>query len=211
MSKQIKKKVPANIRRALRPIASAINYYRTSPDHKQLRMQIVKLEEPPAQTPISPGYSIRTYRESDNVAWINIVQSAFGEKLTEPPERILNEILNNPEFDPESFLLAIHDDEPVGAVMALTVPVGEIKVGYINLLAVIPNQQGKQLGKTLTLEALRYFRKKKLRSVLLDTDDFRLGAIKTYLDIGFQPVYINWEHEKRWKAVLKELQNKRRP
>ena len=209
MSKQIKRKMPARIRRALRPIASAINYYRTSPNHKQLRMQITKIEDLPDKTPL-PGYSTRTYRKGDDASWINILQEAFGEKLMEPPEKILNEILKKPDFDPESFLLAIFEDEPVGTVVALTVPVGETKVGYINLLSVVPTHQGKRLGKVLTLEALRYFKRKGLESVLLDTDDFRLGAIKTYLDLGFKPVYINREHKKRWAAILKELQSSKR-
>jgi len=205
MTNQMKKKVPLRIRHIIRPLISTIYYYKPSPEHRQLRMQITKLQNLPNRTPPPTGYAIRTFQRDDETAWVNIIKAAFGKKLTDSPERILNNILTKPDFDPKSFFLAIHNNEPVGAIIALTITTDSTELGYINLVAVIPSHQGKQLGKTLTLEALHYFKKQGLQTVILDTDDFRLKAIKTYLNLGFKPVYINREHKQRWSKILKEI------
>jgi hypothetical protein len=46
--------------------------------------------------------------------------------------------------------------------------------------------------------------------VLLETDDFRLAAIKSYLGLGFVPVYRTDaaradDHEARWSAIFATL------
>ena len=53
---------------------------------------------------------------------------------------------------------------------------------------------GKNLGYSLSLAALNYFRKKGIKEVFLYTDDFRLPAIKTYLKLGFKPVILDKFH-----------------
>jgi mycothiol synthase len=204
----MRKKLPARIRQILKPVISTIFYYTPNADYRQLRMQITQLDNLPNQTPPPTRYAIRTYHKGDETAWINIIRSAFGEKFADDPEIVLNDILNKPGFDPESFFIAAYNGEPVGAAIALTVPNGPTNVGYINLVAVRPEHQGKQLGKILTLAALYYFKKNGPKTAILDTDDYRLQAIKTYLALGFTPVYLNREHKKRWVKVIKEINKK---
>ena len=40
---------------------------------------------------------------------------------------------------------------------------------------------------------------------MLDTDDFRLPAIKNYLNLGFVPVYVGENHGERWRIIFKKL------
>ena len=40
---------------------------------------------------------------------------------------------------------------------------------------------------------------------MLDTDDFRLPAIKNYLNLGFVPVYAGESHLLRWQSIFKKL------
>ncbi len=39
----------------------------------------------------------------------------------------------------------------------------------------------------------------------LCTDDWRLPAVKTYLNLGFEPEIIHESHPARWKAVFETL------
>jgi len=73
---------------------------------------------------------------------------------------------------------------------------------------VTPGHQGKGLGHVLVLHVLDYFRKKGFREAILDTDDFRLPAIKTYLKLGFDPVHIGENHRRRWEIVKHKLGTK---
>jgi mycothiol synthase len=69
----------------------------------------------------------------------------------------------------------------------------------------MPEHQGKQLGLVLVLHVLDYFKKKGFREAILDTDDFRLPAIRTYLKLGFEPVYIGENHRRRWELIMHKL------
>ena len=52
---------------------------------------------------------------------------------------------------------------------------------------------------------LHYFRKRDIVSVTLDTDDFRLPAIKNYLNLGFVPDYLRENHVLRWENIFEKL------
>ena len=80
--------------------------------------------------------------------------------------------------------------------------------GYVHMVKAIPAERGKGLGQAMAQYALRIFEQRGIETVILTTDDFRLPAIKTYLDAGFLPV-VHGERDseinRRWDAVLENL------
>ena len=151
------------------------------------------------------GYAIRTYRKGDDPEWIRIIQEAFGENLAEAPEVTLKNILIKPDFEIQSLFFATCKDNPIGTACAVTLLSGNVKTGYLHMVAVSPQHQGKKIGRALTVAALKFFKEKGIRRVILDTDDFRIQAIKTYRNIGFKPVYFDQNHKKRWAKILKAI------
>jgi len=97
----------------------------------------------------------------------------------------------------------------VGTACAWRQSVDEGKVGYVHMLGVVPEHQGKGLGYALVLCTLHFFKDRGFQEAVLDTDDFRLPAIKTYLNLGFEPVYVDEGHLSRWKTVLAKLEEAR--
>jgi mycothiol synthase len=158
---------------------------------------------------VPSSYQIRTYRRGDGENWIKIIKCSFGENFPADINQILDDTINSQEFDPTGLFFITYHDQPVGTVFARQQFSEGHKVGYIHMLGVIPQHQGKGLGRLLTLCALRYFRKKGFREVILDTDDFRISAIKTYLGLGFEPVYLERSHRRRWKAVFEKINSAR--
>lgn len=80
--------------------------------------------------------------------------------------------------------------------------------GYIHMVRAKDCERGKGLGHIMAEYALQIFKERGVDKVILTTDDFRLPAIKTYLDAGFLPVvYGNEDSEinRRWDEVLKNL------
>lgn len=76
------------------------------------------------------------------------------------------------------------------------------------MVQAMDSERGKGLGHAMANLAIAVFRERGLEEAILTTDDWRLPAIKTYLDAGFLPViYETPEHdmEKRWDEVLKQL------
>jgi len=39
----------------------------------------------------------------------------------------------------------------------------------------------------------------------LETDDYRLPAIKTYLNLGFEPLLVHENQRDRWRNILSAL------
>lgn len=77
--------------------------------------------------------------------------------------------------------------------------------GYIHMVAALPECRGKGIGHAMLSHALQMLEARGCGVMTLTTDDFRLAAIKTYLDAGFLPVL--WadpesDMRARWDAVI---------
>lgn len=169
----------------------------------QLTMIRQNLENlPPLQC--SNGYYIRTYRKGDEVHWARIMDTAFVNQDRTAQDTYAN-VISQPDFDPNGFFFAIYEHLPIGTACAWRRCFRGEQVGYIDMLAVLPEHTGHKLGKWLTLFLLHYFKTQALTCVVLDTDDFRLPAIKNYLNLGFVPMFIRENHRLRWQNVFEKL------
>ena len=170
---------------------------------RQLRMVRPDLDNLP-KLELPPGYDMRTYREGDEVHWANIISDSFGGKQR-TAEDTRNEITGQERFVPDGFYFATHDGTPVGTACAWRQTVDETEVGYVHMVGVASAHTGHKLGKWVSLAVLIYFRDYGFRCAMLDTDDFRIPAIKTYLNLGFVPVYIEDGQPKRWQVIFEKL------
>ena len=169
----------------------------------QLRMVRHDLENLPMfQCP--DNYHIRTYRKGDEAHWALIMDKAFVDRGRTVQDTYDN-VINQPNFDPNGFCFVVHKNIPIGTACGWNRSTDGKQVGYIDMLAVLPEHTGHKLGKWLTLFLLYYFRTQHATSVMLDTDDFRLPAIKNYLNLGFAPMYLRENHAQRWQNIFEEL------
>lgn len=171
---------------------------------RQLRMVRPHLDALP-ELRLPTGYGMRAYREGDEVYWAHIISDSFGgrERTSEDTE---NEITSRDVFVPAGFYFATYQDIPVGTACAWRQSVDETDVGYVHMVGVVSEHTGHKLGKWVSLAVLIYFRENGFRCAMLDTDDFRLPAIKTYLNLGFVPVYVEAGQQERWDAIFERLE-----
>ena len=170
---------------------------------RQLRMVRPNLKDlPELQLPV--GYDIRTYRQGDEVHWARIISDSFGgrERTSQDTQ---NEITSRDVFVPEGLYFATHHGTPVGTACAWRQSVDEKDVGYVHMVGVVAEHTGHKLGKWVSLAVLQYFRDNGFISAMLDTDDFRTPAIKTYLNLGFIPVYVEEGQSERWRKIFENL------
>ena len=169
----------------------------------QLRMIRHSLENlPTLQCP--DGYYIRTYRQGDEAYWARIMDRVFVDQGRTAQDTYAD-VISQSNFDPDGFCFVIHKDVPIGTACAWKKSLRGKSIGYIDMLAVLPEHTGHRLGKWLTVFLLHYFKTQSMVSVMLDTDDFRLPAIKNYLNLGFVPVYAGENHLRRWQSIFKKL------
>ena len=171
---------------------------------RQLRMVRPNLEDlPELELPV--GYGMRTYRTGDEVHWARIISDSFGgtERTAQDTE---NEITGRDVFVPDGLYFATHQGVPVGTACAWRQSVDEKDVGYVHMVGVVAEHTGHKLGKWVSLAVLCYFRDNNFKCSMLDTDDFRIPAIKTYLNLGFIPVYVEQGQPERWRNIFKKLE-----
>jgi mycothiol synthase len=73
------------------------------------------------------------------------------------------------------------------------------------MVGVVAEHTGHKLGKWVSLAVLIYFRDNGFKCSMLDTDDFRVPAVKTYLNLGFVPVYVEAGQPERWQKIFEKL------
>lgn len=167
----------------------------------QLRMEKDDLEKVPA-IPVPDGYTVRHYRQGDEVGLARVYPAAaLG---NETVEAIRANILNHPCFSPERLFVAECQGEIVGTAAAWISP-DDPTAGYLHMVGVLPAHQGKRLGAVLIIATIHYTRNEGLRCQRLDTDDWRDAALRLYLDLGYRPVYTDDTHAERWAALAQRL------
>jgi tRNA-Thr(GGU) m(6)t(6)A37 methyltransferase TsaA len=176
-----------------------------APPLPQLRMRRLDLAGLP-ELQVPAGYAIRTHRPGDEAAWAAIMDSGVRRSAGDWTADLCREKLTGrPQFDPAGLFFAVHEGRPVGSTCAWTRAPGETEEGSLHMVCVLPEHRGHRLGYWLSVAVLHYFADRGFRRVWLDTDDFRLAAIRTYLELGFQPEHIHPGDAERWLLVLAKL------
>jgi len=67
------------------------------------------------------------------------------------------------------------------------------------------SERGRRLGEVVTRRVLVHFADSGLDQAVLETDDFRLPAVRTYLRLGFVPEPRVAGDPIRWSKVLRKL------
>ena len=168
----------------------------------QLQMRRLNLEGL-GEVSLPDGYEIRTYREGDDAAWAEIVNRSLGDGWN--AERCRRDLTGCPQFRPDGLFFATWEGKPIGTTCAWTGSIDETQVGQVHMVGIVPEHRGKRLGYALCLSVLRFFKENRFQHARLSTDDFRLPAIKTYLNLGFEPHYADDDHKSRWDAIHAKL------
>ncbi len=159
------------------------------------------------------GYSFESFdgKEAQVADWLAICRHGLLPD-TPPPsgeyrDWYVSSIQSYPDLLPtrDLFFVLSPDGERVATSAAVLHPRGE---GYIHMVAALPACRGLGIGHAMLSRALAELSARGATHMTLTTDDFRLAAIKTYLDAGFRPVL--WhdpesDMRERWDAVIAGL------
>jgi len=170
----------------------------------QLCMRRPTLDDLP-EIVLADGYSLRASREGDGRHWARILREAFRDESFDE-SRFDREMKAHPAYRPERiFFVCAPGGLPCGTASAYRQEQFGKDTGYLHWIGVCPAHRGKRLGEAASLAALHRFRFEGLSAAVLQTDDFRLAAIKTYLRLGFLPLVQHESHPARWAAVRAEV------
>lgn len=150
-------------------------------------------------------YALRTCREGDGVHWARILNESFGGERT--VDDFVATMVNQPCYRPDRlFFICAPDGLPCATAGAYRFDPWGPQTGYLHYVGVCPGHQGRRLGYAVSLAVLHKFREEGCADAVLQTDDFRLPAIKTYLRLGFHPYIVDDGQPARWATVLANLE-----
>ncbi len=118
--------------------------------------------------------------------------STFNDRITNDPNINIYE---------DVFFLD-HNGEHIGTVPAFYN--AEHNIGDMHMVGIRTDYRGNGLAKYLNFITLKHLLPKGVRYIVLTTDEWRKGAVKSYLSGGFLPVEYDEGMEERWAAVLEE-------
>jgi len=168
----------------------------------QLLMRRHGLDDLPPLPELPEGFDLREYGEGDLDALATVLQSAFAnENWT--PQQVRAKLVDAP--DVTKTLVIAREGRPVATTSVRVLPDRFPGSGYVHWVAVDPAYQGQKLGYAIVLAALYEFRRMGLDDAVLETDDDRLAAIKTYQNLGFRPEHRNALHIERWAKITSDL------
>ena len=158
-----------------------------------------------AEHPVPEGFFVRKFRPGEERIWVEINKCGiFGPDVG--MDGWENSVLKIAGLVPERDILFATraDDVPVAT---LTAYVRDDGFGAIHMVSARESVRGRGIGKALLSAGM-----KRLREAVppppitrLSTDDWRLPAIKCYLDAGFRPVAVSEDMPGRWRKVFAAL------
>jgi mycothiol synthase len=148
------------------------------------------------------GYTWRACRAGEEGAWTAVLNGC-GELGHWDAARVEQVMARGIACERIRFLCA--GDAPVATACVSLRPGHEGTAAEIGWVAVLPAHQGRRLGAQATLAACHAARALGFAEVFLLTDDHRLPAIKTYLNLGFEPDSWHESHPARWVAIYQAL------
>ena len=181
---------------------NAVNIFETikSKNVRQLKM-VWPINKKPKQIPLPNGYLIRNYRNGDNKKYIQLMCRAG---FTQWSDKNITNILQ--KSFPEGLFFIIH--KKTGNIVATAVAQNNFSPnfsGELGWVACDPAHRGKKLGYIVCCAVLKKLIDYGYTDIYLLTDDYRLPAIKTYLNLGFKPCITEPNMKQRWETVYKNL------
>lgn len=178
---------------------------------KQLKM--LRPSAPVKPRSLPAGYTFSLYGGTDEEVkdWLDICR--HGLLPEEPPpsgeyrDWFRSTVLDYADLRPFEDVIFVKDPEGRRVATICAVKHGE-EQGYIHMVAAHPDCRGRGIGHAMLAYALELLEARGCTYAILTTDDFRLPAVKGYLDAGFLPVL--WADDEsdmrgRWDAVIAAL------
>ncbi|HXH35694.1 MAG TPA: GNAT family N-acetyltransferase [Plantibacter sp.] len=159
---------------------------------------------PPATVtpePLATGLVLRAATVADASA----IAVVLGESFEEPwdAQRVRSEFF---EAQDVAAVWVVEDEQGIfGTASERIMPETYPDAGYVHYVGVLDRARGKRIGAILTARCMQGFAERGLSTTVLETDDFRIPAVITYLRLGFVPTYRSDTERSAWSALLPTL------
>jgi mycothiol synthase len=164
-------------------------------------MRLPELSDLPPAPPHEPGYALRAAVPADHGQLAELLSEAFSDRWD--AERVAAEF--SPGNGVEATYVIVSPAGLVATASARRLPDHYPQAGYVHYVGARVGERGRRLGELVTRRVLVHSVAAGLDQAVLETDDFRLPAVRTYLRLGFVPEPRAPGDARRWSKVLRNL------
>ena len=107
---------------------------------------------------------------------------------------------NDPLIPADGIFFAVNAEGRLFSTATVQVRPGHI--GNLHMVGTSMDCKGLGGGRAVCTQVIRYFQKHEIKLAYLNTDDFRIPAIKIYLGLGYRPYLYNDEMPERWHKLM---------
>jgi mycothiol synthase len=158
--------------------------------------------KPPSHD-LSSGYLLRTWTDGDAQPYLRLMNRAgFDSWSMDTLQKVLRKAL------PGGLYFAVQKSTGVLAATAVAThsPLPRFPFGgELGWVAADPDHRGRGLGRAVCAAVTLRLLESRYRNIYLLTDDFRLPAIRIYLELGWIPSFSGEEMESRWRCLSERL------
>ena len=173
----------------------------------QMQLKMTRFSAPVRERTLPEGYRFQFFdgseREIDE--WVRLCNFGLMEGSTRDTFAKTVGDFPNVVATRDCFFVVDPEGKYIASSTAVAKPDG---VGLVHMVASDPAARGKGIGHAMLAHTLSMLEARGMGRVDLLTDDWRLAAVKTYLDAGFLPVLLadpESDHAARWDAVRAAL------
>ena len=173
----------------------------------EMQLKMRRYSQPVKERTLPEGFAFKFFdgseREIDE--WVRLCNFGLMEGSTR--ETFFETVGNFPNVVAERDCFFVIDAEG-HYVASSTAVAGPDGLGLVHMVASDPVTRGKGIGHAMLAKTLSMLEERNMKVIELRTDDFRLAAVKTYLDAGFLPVLLcdpESDHAARWDKVREIL------
>ena len=173
----------------------------------ELQLKMRRFSGPVKERALPEGFSFKpidgSEREIDE--WVRLCNFGLVENATRETYYETVRDFPNVVAERDCFFVMDPDGKYIASSTAVATPDG---LGLVHMVASDPNVRGKGIGHAMLAKTLSMIEARGVTRIELRTDDWRLAAVKTYLDAGFLPVLLDdpeSDHAARWDKVRETL------
>ncbi len=138
------------------------------------------------------GYSIKAFESGkDEEAWCQVRNAGFAKLLgSETPmtPEMVTKMMASGDYIRGGVMLLYHEDRPVGVVRASKDEYEDMPIADIGPLAIIPEYQGRGLGRLMLRQAIKVGKENGYGRAILSVNAENERAKNLYIQEGFKQV-----------------------
>lgn len=170
----------------------------------QLHMRRPDLADLPPLPDPGPEYALRVATSADRPELARMLTAAYPDYAWTEDD-VSSRLFDDQTVETTFVVEHLPTGQLVATASARLMPQSHPGAGYVHWVGADPAHRGRGFGRLCTLATMHRFVALGCGHTVLDTDDFRIPAIRIYVGLGYRPEMTHENHPGRWAKIVGDV------